>query len=113
MSAILGKWLGELTDPGVSMAGKYLFVCVCEDLPSVCILGGYVIVVFDIHTGPLEMLPMVDSALFFPAFSLEFPAVSLQFRHFPNLPLFRSFAPGNPKIIQLRVHQLSPILLFT
>lgn len=49
MSAILGKWLGELTDPGVSMAGKYLFVCVCEDLPSVCILGGYVIVVFDIQ----------------------------------------------------------------
>lgn len=85
------------------MAGKYLFVCVCEDLPSVYILGEYVIVVFDIQR-----------CLFFPAFSLELPAVSIQLRRFPNLPLFRSFAPVNPKIIQLQgVHQLSPILLFT
>lgn len=35
--------------PSVSIPEKYLFVCVCEDLPSVCILGGYVIVVFDIQ----------------------------------------------------------------
>lgn len=102
----------ELTDPGVSKTGKYLFVCVCEDLHSVYNLGGYVTVVFDIHTGLLETLPVVDSALFLPAFSLELAAVSVQLRGFSNLPKIRSFAPANPEIIQLQgPHQLCPILL--
>lgn len=109
MSAILGKWLVELTDPECFNGWK-VSICVCLWGSALSLYSRWICNCGVWH----PTLPVGDSALFFPAFSLELPAVSIQLRRFPNLPLFRSFAPVNPKIIQLQgVHQLSPILLFT
>lgn len=109
MSAILGKWLVELTDPECFNGWK-VSICVCLWGSALSLYSRWICNCGVWH----PTLPVGNSALFFPAFSLELPAVSIQLRRFPNLPLFRSFAPVNPKIIQLQgVHQLSPILLFT
>lgn len=61
------------------MAGKYLlvylFVRICS---PIYIPGGYVTVVFSIHTGPLETLPVDELSLSSSAFLLELTLVTLQ-----------------------------------